>query len=513
MKYVWLFLVILVAGCQANNPGQESADELAASLEGELSTALKSGGISPEEYARIDKGISNLEDSGFSPERINSLRVTLSQLQVGGQRVEEDSVNKYLQLKAPFSEIQREVLDAESKGGYLEAVRYNDILDRLEDLRVQGYPSSEIDSLITIISQLKPPKKKGSWEPPSSCSGHEVIFTSSPVRLEDIHHIVPLGQMAGSHVTPTDHGYIINSDEKNVFPVDLFSPADGYVLEIGAFDTPNNYRLVLWHSCTVATIYIHVYELAPEILAVTGNIPPGGHWAGEQGPKNARILPIQVKAGQFIGKIKGGVDFSVHDTSVNLSGFVTPSLYDAEPWKVHTVDLFGYFAGPLKSNLEAMSLRRIPPVGGKIDYDIDGRLVGNWFIEGTDYKGNSTSCNYYECHLAIAYNNVNPENIRISFPNSGIKFEDCRGCVGSYPVRSNKPDPATVGVETGLVKYELISLERDGASEDKILGTFLVQMISGRRIKAEFLLGKKAAEVSGFSGSEKTYHRDSLVTD
>ncbi len=48
-----------------------------------------------------------------------------------------------------------------------------------------------------------------------------------------------------------------------------------------------------------------------------------------------------------------------------------------------TVDTFDYFDEPVKSQLLAKSLRIALPVGGKIDYDIDGKLIGNWFREGS----------------------------------------------------------------------------------------------------------------------------------
>ncbi|MCH8908147.1 MAG: hypothetical protein IH840_13745 [Candidatus Heimdallarchaeota archaeon] len=29
--------------------------------------------------------------------------------------------------------------------------------------------------------------------------------------------------------------------------------------------------------------------------------------------------------------------------------------------------------------------RTVEPFGGKIDYDIDGRLIGNWYLQGFDF--------------------------------------------------------------------------------------------------------------------------------
>ncbi|MBI4438494.1 hypothetical protein HY640_01015 [Candidatus Woesearchaeota archaeon] len=489
MRLLLIALILLSAGCQERDrpyfqeqpqPTQATAERTISELERQLTIAQKSGGIHPDTYAEINRQISELEADGKYTERVQKLRDLLSNLEVGGQEKPKQPIDTRTDHKEQLSQTQTK---------------------------------------LTETQKLKTPIIKDPWSPPSTCTGETVEFTNAPISLSHIRYIVPMGQMSGSHVTPTDHGYIINSDDRNVPPVDLFSPADGYILEIGAFDRPNDYRMVIWHSCTVATIYIHISELAPEILAATGNIAPGQNWAGDQGPDGQRILPIPVKAGQAIGKIRGGVDFSVHDTNLNLTGFVTPSLYNGEPWKIHTADLFEYFAEPLQSELKKKSQRATPPVGGKIDYDTDGRLIGNWFIEGTDYKGNGPECTYYECHLSFAYDNVNPEFVRVAIPNTGIKHEDCRQCLGAYGIRRNSPDPGEVSIQTGPVKYELVEFQRlsgpDSRPEaknidDNILGVLLVQMTEERRIKAEFFLGKKAAEVTRFTEHAKTYHRDAL---
>ncbi len=509
MKLVLLVLVVLIAGCQSEEniqdfslQEQQTSEQTFSQIETGLLMAQKTGGVHPDTYKMVNQQISELEESGFTPERIKYLRGMLSKLEVGGEKVDALA-------KGQFIELENEIMKYKNSGFFIDDAYGDRLRIRLEEVRANGYDSGEIERLLVIISELKPARTGNDWVPPSTCSGSKVELTASSVSLSDIDHIVPMGQMSGPHVTPTDHGYIITNDAAAL--VDLVSPADGYILTIGAFENPNDFRMVLWHSCTIATIYIHVKEIAPEILSVTGNIFPGKNWGGDQGPPVTRILPIPVKAGQVIGKIRGGVDFSVHDTSVNLTGFVTPSLYDGEPWKIHTVDMFGYFTEPLQSELKKKSLRSVAPVGGKIDYDIDGRLVGNWFIEGTDYSGKGESCTYYECHLAFAYDNIKPEMVRISLPNAGVRHEDCKACLGAYPVKSNAPDPSTVSVATGLVKYEFISFERDGSDTDKILGTFLVQMTSDRKIKTEFFLGKTKSEVSGFTSSAKVYHRDAVV--
>jgi len=92
---------------------------------------------------------------------------------------------------------------------------------------------------------------------------------------------------------------------------------------------------------------------------------------------------IPVKEGEVIGSVGvGKFDFSVVDEAVNLTGFANPKTYE-EVWKIHTVDTFDYYKEPLRSALLAKNVRVDKPYGGKIDYDIKGRLIGNWFKEGT----------------------------------------------------------------------------------------------------------------------------------
>ena len=180
--------------------------------------------------------------------------------------------------------------------------------------------------------------------------------------------------------------------------------------------------------------------------------------------------------------------------------------------------MFGYFESNLQTQLKDKSLRTVPPVGGKIDYDINGKLVGNWFREGTaGYKGNGDDCTYYECHLAIVYDNVMPNLIRIAIPNSNIDASLCNVCFDVYGIKGNSPDPVNVDTKTGPVKYELVGRqftgnERHGVRsavnlDDKILGVFLVEMLSDNRIKVEVFPNKTASEVAGFTSTAKIYER------
>ena len=345
-----------------------------------------------------------------------------------------------------------------------------------------------------------------------NCVGTGTVqFTSPPMRIEELGLIIPLGAMSTSHVTPTDHGYYFPPNWKPQEATDsskfrdILAPADGIVTSIGIVGgMQNDYRLEIYHTCTFYTIYIHVRELSPKILQMTGGVT--GH-----------VSPIiAVTAGEVIGR-SNGFDFSVHDENVILKGFIIPEHY-SEPWKIHTVDMFDSFVEPIKSQLLAKNVRQAQPRSGKIDYDIDGRLVGNWFQENTGgYRGGGVSANYWSTHLAFAYDHLDPSLIIVS-------IGDFNGEAKQFAVKGNAPDPATVSTASGLVKYELVAggyLTEEGKDWDRVsfakiskgfgydqvAGVALVQMISDRKIKLEVFPGKTASQVSGFTENAKIYER------
>jgi len=346
------------------------------------------------------------------------------------------------------------------------------------------------------------------------CEDKDVKFSVSPIDPKVIKLIEPTGRMDTSHPLPTTHMYIsddIGWDNPGLTTTyDVVAPADGLIVGIGAMpNSVNDYQIIIWYSCSLVSYFIHVADLSPEILAVTGELLPGSGWDAFN--KNA----IPVKAGQRIARSKGTFDFGVLDSKVNLTGFVIPEHYSTQ---IHIVDPFDYFIEPVRSQMLEKNPRTVEPVGGKIDYDIDGRLVGNWFQEGLVGYGDSGAPDFTtKGHLAIAYDFINPARVLISFgaeDEIGITEEDCR-CGWVYGVKGNKPDPADVSVDSGMVKYELMESEpitdsrgfRIGVNTDKVLGVFLVQMLDNRTFKGEVFPKKKASQVTAFTTNSKVYKR------
>ena len=238
-----------------------------------------------------------------------------------------------------------------------------------------------------------------------------------------------------------------------------------------------------------------------------------------QAPEYYAGVKIPVKAGEVIGWYSTNVDFNLVDSEVTLSGFVIPEHYEGEPWKIHVPNTYDYFNEPVRSEILAKSVRTIEPRSGKIDHDIDGQLVGSWFEEGSDgYSGDgSKGQDYYKTHLSFAYDSFDPSLIIIS-------MGDYNGKPTQFAAKGNVPDPAKIGAESGIVKYELVSWgytteagkEWDKSKFAKVIkatagthvdGMVLVQMLENRKIKFEAFPGKTASEASVFTQSAKIYGR------
>ena len=348
------------------------------------------------------------------------------------------------------------------------------------------------------------------------CEGEgSVALGALPMDEEDFSSLVPYGLMIDSHVTPIDHMYFEPaSRDSAVDAYNVYAPADGVITEIQRRDRSGDggevkeeFRLVITYTCTFLSYYDLITVLDPQILKEASELEKADYARTE----------IAVNEGQLIGKIgKQTLDFAVWDTTRPLTGFVNPKSYEREPWKIYTASPFDYFADDVKKILLAKNLRTVEPIEGKIDYDIDGKLVGNWFEDGTNGYAGSNRNKYWEGNMSVVYDHLDPTAIIISIGN----FD---GESRQMAVRGNKPDPADVSKETGLVKYELINFQYvrsdgqpiEGGYEpnmkviegQELFGTVIFQLIETRKLKMEVFLGKTSPEVSDFTAEARIYVR------
>lgn len=355
------------------------------------------------------------------------------------------------------------------------------------------------------------------------CKDRDVKFTSAPMKMSDLSFIRPLGAVSDGHVTPTDHVYIGGPNPRaadNTYPV--LMPADGTIISIAAMPAQyigdrqdqkvasEDHRIVISHSCRYFSIFIHIHKLGDKLRNVVGTLQPNEN----------KQVSIDLSAGDIVGYIGNSTfDWTPIDTTKTLSGFISPKLYEGESWKIHTVSPFDLYEGTLKAELESKSLRTTAPLGGKIDYDQPGKLVGNWFREGSGgYTGPSgnNGGRYWDGHLSVVPDYISPTSTIVSIGN-------WTNGNAKQMVVSGNVDPATITAESGVVKYELRRLnyvsksgnhtgntyEKDmrPSQTESIEGTILFQVMPGEKLKVEKFPGKTAAQVSGFTAAAQMYER------
>ena len=350
------------------------------------------------------------------------------------------------------------------------------------------------------------------------CEGEgSVIFTYPPVDLGDVSFFIPLGNMVGSHILPTNHTYFSFIAEEQVYPPPyrVMAPADGRLVMICRLEftnstadqsrTTGSYNLYIEHSCTFYSYFINVNELSSRIQA---------HLGQEMAVGGYKYIRLEISAGEVLAWAGSwmAIDFGVVDTE-RQNYFVVPEHYGSHE-TLYIQSPFDYYAEPLKSQLEAIGPRTAEPLGGKNHYDIDGRLVGNWFLDGCGTYQGCEDRPYHYAHLAFVYDNMLPQWLAFS-------FSETFPMDGQYGVRTNQPDPAMVSPESGLVKYELGNCFRyapspqDGSAdplhydpnESPVQGVVLVQMLDGRSVKVEQFPGLTADEVDGFTEGALVFGR------
>ena len=339
----------------------------------------------------------------------------------------------------------------------------------------------------------------------------KVFFTHGPIDISGAIWFIGMGE---PNVMPKDHGGFTLA-APYVFPasVPVLAVADGVIIlaSNGTRAVPNipeapesvwgreynDHLLVLKVSKSVQVNYAHITTFHPKLGAILENLPKDevGH-----------NVAVEVHGGDTLGFVgpHGAMDFSVTDFSLELN-FLNPPRYPTNhPFAAH---VFDYFQDPALSQILDITPRQIPPRGGKVDYDMEGRIVGNWFLEGT------TSFTQWSRQLAIVYDHIWGDRITIA---DGSPMRDVPGIEGPgrpdvWWVKGNSPLPDNVGEGDGMVKYTLIQgrdLRDTGEFIDElkpVQGVMLVEMIDAGRIRVEVF--KETTTADTFTSAVKVYVR------
>jgi hypothetical protein len=355
---------------------------------------------------------------------------------------------------------------------------------------------------ITKGKVLTPAQISHEWSE-GKCKGSGTVpLTASPIALEDLGSIAPMGNMVGNHVTPSDHLGFAPKDPAVATPIRAM--ADGFVVKLEFTHEPSKdwYGLLIEHSCSFYSNQYLLSDLAEPFKSVLK----------KQDRANVRM---PVKAGQVIGSLKDhGMDYWLANLDTT-NNFINPSRYTNELWKTHVVDPFDYYAEPLKSQLLAKNLRQATPRGGVINYDKPGTLSGNWFKVGAHMDDDAAKNAVNE--LTFGHDYLDPT---LLFFSTG----DYQGQAKQSALGKHDPDPATVVVASGPFKYSMVSwsyrlpdgTEWDrmhaavglaGYVHDTISDTVLVELVTKNQLKVEIFPNKMPSEVNGFTSSAMLYER------
>lgn len=369
---------------------------------------------------------------------------------------------------------------------------------------VAGQPEKVITPTSVVASSTKPGPEEG-------CEG-DILFEHPPVDLDAVEYLMPFGLMTGSHVTPVDHQYFQNFIEPDR-EIAVYSPGAGRVTSLQHFGAPvsenpegvvDDFRLVIEHTCSVSSVFIHIAELIPRLADY------------DPGLGNHVSLDEPVAAGEQIGSFTQNVDYNIVDLGHTVTGLVDPASYEQEPWKIHVPDTFEYFTGEIAERMANLSLRDANPRGGRFAYDVDGRLVGNWFLEDTNGYSGVDPERYWAGHLTFAYDHLDPNLIVVSI---GTFDGESR----QFAVSGNAPDPSEVSTESGTVIYDLVGWDYyvDGKhwdrmtwqsgieahADDRLQGVIAVELVGPRELRVEVAPGQSSADFPGFSLAAETYTR------
>lgn len=316
----------------------------------------------------------------------------------------------------------------------------------------------------------------GSQSPasPSDTAG-PIAFTVAPLDPAALQYIVPLGNMGPwAHTLPTDHAYFYHHLQSGAFaPLTILAPTAG---TIESTYPGTNGEVKVWVRVNSQyTYYFDHVVLAP-------GVGPGS----------------RLEAGSIIGTSGGAAfDFAVRDMHANL-GFLVPLRYGMDT--IYAQSPLQYFTEPLRSQLYAKVQRAGGDLDGRVNFDVDGTLSGNWFAEGLAVAASTTNdISVGTRQLAFARDVRFPDRQRVSIGGFNV--------TGLYGVPPDAPDFTAVTPASGLVVYRLLETgEPGGPAGTRQQGLLLTQLLDTRRLRVEVVPDALAASAA-FTSAAALYIR------
>jgi hypothetical protein len=316
--------------------------------------------------------------------------------------------------------------------------------------------------IITFSFFISCKEESAAPEATESDVSYESTFLYSPIDVEKIEWLEPLGCMnPPEHTIPVGHVYFYFNFSTTAHQYDssynlpVYAPASGIINWLLMTGGPDNDTKIMVKVNSSFTYYLDHIILTPGLKVGSA-----------------------ITAGQIIGKtgFAYAIDLGVVNKNITRDGFYNQARYGQE--FLNSDSPYKYYQEPLKSKLYSLVKRISNDKDGKIDYDVKGRLIGNWYHESVKIE-ESDSPSAWVKELAFVPDSYNPAQLVIS--SGGYS-----GISGKFKPRVSDPDPANVNVNSGKVIYNL-----NGFFDAEYYGVLLVQVLDDVKIKIEFFPGKQ----------------------
>jgi len=284
--------------------------------------------------------------------------------------------------------------------------------------------------------------------------------------------IVPLGNIAPpDHILPTSHIYFTTSVVAP--PRTVVAPADGQIQ------------------------YILTDALGASLGIRNGSyLYYMGRVKLDTGINQGTIVHAGQRLGTTVAELPE-LDFGLVNYQTTV-GFVNPARYVDE--QLHCDTPISYFTEPLRSQMYAVTQRITGDKDGQINFDVQGRLVGNWFLDGLAAIGSvSQAPAAWPQQLAFAYDNYDPAHRRVVI-GSALSLP------GAFEPAAGSIDFKDVSVSSGQVVYQLSQWGAPGQPPGPPRGVMIVQMLDDARVRVETLPGSSDTNPT-FSAAARIYVR------
>jgi hypothetical protein len=303
-------------------------------------------------------------------------------------------------------------------------------------------------------------------------AGGAFVLRAAVVDPASVDFVLPLGNLnPPGHTLPTDHIYFyVGFLRPAIRGVPVFAPGDGTVQTILRRDA--DVKLFVRATATFSYYIDHVVldGAIREGTAVTAGLRLGTSGTGGF-----------------------GVDLGVLNMGRTLS-FAVPARYSLDTLNADAP--LKYYEEPLRSQLYALVRRDGNDKDGRIDFDVPGRLTGNWFLDDLPLAESSLPAGWPK-QLAFVFDNVQPAQPRISIGGT-------LAMTGVFGIDPGAPAFDSVSPDSGLVRYRLLLGGALGAPNGPPMGTLLVQMLDSSRVRVEAVPGSAA---TSFSAAARVYTR------